>query len=114
MQMHDASVFEFLTTLAAMASERDYRKWILIVLDIFHLVFCNVKASELVADVEETRKGKLADLLQAEQRSKRVDARKGASRHSRFGTTVSLTTVCQSFALICIDLLLKRWCCQTG
>jgi replication fork protection complex subunit Tof1/Swi1 len=107
-------VFELLVTIASLAEGSEFGLWNMVALDIFHLVFRGVKPNELIKSIEEvrrrlffihrvavdetvvlqTRANKLADMLAAEKKHKTLDMRKSATRHSRFGTTVSLTTVC--------------------
>lgn len=76
-------------------------------LDIFHLLFRGLNVPDLVASVprgvalgpkgiggsnDPAGDRKLAALLENEDAAKRREARKGASRHSRFGTTLSVET----------------------
>jgi replication fork protection complex subunit Tof1/Swi1 len=51
------------------------------------------KANDCFFFLLQVRSDKLSNLLEAEKKLKVLDNRKSTTRHSRFGTTVSLTTV---------------------
>lgn len=93
MQMQECELFSFLLTAASLTDTRDWSSFNLILLDIFHLSFRLARPEELAKDLRAVRNDQLSDLLSAESRLKRADSRKGASRHNRFGTTVSLNNV---------------------
>lgn len=99
MQMQECELFDFLLMAASLADTRDWSSFNLILLDIFHLTFRLARPEELAKDLKSVRTDELSDLLQAENRVKRAGSRKGASRHNRFGTTVSLKSVCSSLPI---------------
>lgn len=92
--MQECELFSFLLTAASLSDTRDWSSFNLILLDIFHLSFRLVRPEELAKDLRVVRNDQLSDLLQAENRMKRSDGRRGSTRHNRFGTTVSLNNVC--------------------
>jgi replication fork protection complex subunit Tof1/Swi1 len=92
-QMQQGHALRFLVTLSSQSLKGEFKDWNLITLDILHLICRNVKAEQLVKSVAEIRNNNLADLLGKEERTKKADLRKGASRHSRFGTTMAVEAV---------------------
>ncbi|KAF7973783.1 hypothetical protein HWV62_41286 [Athelia sp. TMB] len=79
----------FMELLLAIAANEDgdplFNSWNTLVLEIFYLLFRGAKPSSLTQPTENLHR-----LLQAEEKGRRDIARKGPSRHSRFGTTISV------------------------
>lgn len=96
-QMQQCELFDFLLMAASLTNTRDWSTFNLILLDIFHLSFRLAKPEELAKDLRVVRNSQLTDMLDSESRLKRAETRKAASRHNRFGTTVSLNNVSDGF-----------------
>jgi replication fork protection complex subunit Tof1/Swi1 len=106
--LEETHVMNLLLTIAANTdSDPLFSNWNALVLDIFYLLFRGVKPDDLVEDQAKVSPGtsdctltqrihdqrptaNLAKLLQAEERSKRDVQRKASTRHSRFGTTITV------------------------
>ncbi|KAI9438072.1 timeless-domain-containing protein [Lactarius indigo] len=61
-----------------------------LVLEIFYLLFRGIRPSSLVSEPSEQTKQNLRQLLTLEDKRRRDFARNAPSRHSRFGTTISV------------------------
>ncbi|KAG0150956.1 hypothetical protein CROQUDRAFT_130388 [Cronartium quercuum f. sp. fusiforme G11] len=107
MQMSQFGIFDFLIHLSHGANRFDaFGTWNIIVLDIWHLLFRGIDAEDLIdsesftnindqgqtVSTLSTSARKLENLLAEEEREKRRQARKAPTRHSRFGTTISVHT----------------------
>ncbi|MBW0466958.1 hypothetical protein O181_006673 [Austropuccinia psidii MF-1] len=104
-QMSELGIFDLLVHMCHGSDRFDlYGQWNMIVLDIWHLLLRGVDAEELI-DAEPfcginaagetlttmtSSSKKLENLLLAEQQARKAKARKGATRHSRFGTTLTV------------------------
>ncbi|GAA5948542.1 hypothetical protein JCM3765_004917 [Sporobolomyces pararoseus] len=89
-QLESESILQLLLAMAAQADSTDYAPWNMVVLDILHLVFRTVKPDELMVPVQKIEGNRLKDMLDLEARqSTDLFGLKG-SRHSRFGTTISV------------------------
>ncbi|GAA96533.1 uncharacterized protein L969DRAFT_95002 [Mixia osmundae IAM 14324] len=97
--MNRHEVFQVLLNIAHLSMGNEFRVWNLVVLDIFHLIFRGCKPADLVGDVDKSTSKGLQSLLEAEDSRKRIDQRKGSSRHNRFGTTLTLRTTERSYTL---------------
>ena len=62
----------------------------MVLLDIVHLLVRGVSASDLAKSGTRAQTDKLAELLDGEKKQKQLAARRGATRHSRFNTTVTV------------------------
>ncbi|ORY33101.1 timeless protein-domain-containing protein [Naematelia encephala] len=89
-QLSKLTFFQLVLTLASCADKSDFNQFNVLVLDILHLVFRSVKAKELGQDQARAPLENLTKLLDVEQRQKALKSRVGMTRHSRFGTTVSV------------------------
>lgn len=114
LQMSRFGIFDFLIHLSHGANRFDvFGAWNIIALDIWHLLFRGIDAEDLV-DAEpfsktneegETVKTlsasarRLDALLAEEEKEKRRQARKAPTRHSRFGTTISVHTGDRKYTL---------------
>lgn len=92
-QLASDSVFDVLITLASLSNRTDFNQWNMVTLEIFYLLFRGVeKPDALVRRGQDAskviREEKLGKLLDAEVNRKRMESRRGVTRHSRFGTTV--------------------------
>ncbi|KAI6163605.1 timeless protein-domain-containing protein [Pisolithus thermaeus] len=83
-----------LDLLLTIASNNDndplFNSFNTLVLEIFYLLFRGLKPSTLVIDQTKQPKQDLRRLLAAEDRRKRDAARYASSRHSQFGTTLTV------------------------
>ncbi|KAI6107784.1 timeless protein-domain-containing protein [Pisolithus croceorrhizus] len=83
-----------LDLLLTVASNNDndplFNSFNTLVLEIFYLLFRGLKPSTLVIDQTKQPKQDLRRLLAAEDRRKRDAARYASSRHSQFGTTLTV------------------------
>ncbi|THH00303.1 hypothetical protein EW026_g2191 [Hermanssonia centrifuga] len=85
-------ILDLLLTLASNAgTDTMFNGWNTLVLEIFNLLFRGVKPSSLSADQSKEPTQNLKRLLAVEDKRKRDIARNASSRHSRFGTTISVT-----------------------
>ncbi|KAH8827121.1 hypothetical protein DL96DRAFT_1605604 [Flagelloscypha sp. PMI_526] len=72
-------------------NDKLFNNWNTLILEIFYLLFRGVRPDALAADQAKQSTAKLHSLLAAEQRTRAEVARKATSRHSRFGTTISVS-----------------------
>ncbi|OCB87291.1 timeless-domain-containing protein [Sanghuangporus baumii] len=88
----EAHVFDLLITIASSAKDTFFNQWNTLVMEIFYLLFRGTSPSLLALDQNKVRsQTTLSQLLAAENKLKLEYARKASSRHSRFGTTISIT-----------------------
>ncbi|KAI8459459.1 timeless protein-domain-containing protein [Phakopsora pachyrhizi] len=107
LQLHQFGIFDLLIHMSYGSSRFDmFGKWNMIVLDIWYLLFRGLEAVDLIdsesfigtnsigetASTMRTSDKKLANLLENEDRERKAKARKSNTRHSRFGTTLSVHT----------------------
>ncbi|KAF8265674.1 timeless protein-domain-containing protein [Lactarius quietus] len=89
--LDEAHFLELLLAAAAGAKEDAmFNAWNTLVLEIFYLLFRGIRPSSLVSEQAEQTKQNLRQLLTLEDRRRRDFARNAPSRHSRFGTTISV------------------------
>ncbi|KII91841.1 hypothetical protein PLICRDRAFT_38697 [Plicaturopsis crispa FD-325 SS-3] len=89
--LEETHILELLLTIAANeGGDKMFEGWNTVVLEIFYLLFRGVSPAGLTIDQAKQPTANLQRLLAAEEQSRRDIARKAASRHSRFGTTVSV------------------------
>lgn len=109
LQLNSLTYFKLFLTLASCADKAEFNGYNVLVLDILHLVFRAVKPKDLIQDQDrvcpklrrsfailltvQAPMNKLAKLLDLETRQKAQKSRSGMTRHSRFGTTVSVQAV---------------------
>ncbi|EJD01845.1 timeless-domain-containing protein [Fomitiporia mediterranea MF3/22] len=86
----EAHVLELLVTIASNAKDPFFNQWNTLVLEIFYLLFRSVFPSALAVDQTKRAQKTLSELLAAENKLKLENSRKASSRHSRFGTTISV------------------------
>ncbi|KAF9644412.1 timeless-domain-containing protein [Thelephora ganbajun] len=85
-------ILEFLLTIASNASTDPlFNRWNVIALEIFYLIFRGVRPASLVIEAEKQASSNLNRLLSVEGQRKLEWARNATSRHSRFGTTITVT-----------------------
>ncbi|EPT01958.1 hypothetical protein FOMPIDRAFT_1036026 [Fomitopsis schrenkii] len=90
--LSETNVFDFLLTVASAATtDPMFNGWNALVLEIFYLFFRGVKPSALAADQAKEPTQKLRGLLAVEDQRRRDFRRSTATRHSRFGTTLTVT-----------------------
>ncbi|TFK80719.1 timeless-domain-containing protein [Polyporus arcularius HHB13444] len=90
--LSESHFIELLLTIASnAASDPLFNQWNALVLEIFYLLFRGIKPVSLASDQAKQSSKNLATLLAAENQRKREFARKANTRHSRFGTTISVT-----------------------
>ncbi|KAF8909752.1 timeless protein-domain-containing protein [Gymnopilus junonius] len=89
--LSDTNVLDLLLMIATNADHDPlFNNWNTLVLEILYLLFRGVKPGTLAADQEKQPAANLQRLLTLEVRTRRELARKATSRHSRFGTTISV------------------------
>lgn len=76
--------------MGAGSNRAEFNAFNTLVLDILHLIFRGVKSSELAIDRKEASSKQLADMLAVEDREKARMRRHNGTRHSRFGTTITV------------------------
>lgn len=86
-------MFDILITFASLSNRSDFNQWNMVTLEIFYLLFRGIEKPDLLVqrgqDASKVmRDEKLGKLLDAEISRKRMESRRGVTRHSRFGTTV--------------------------
>ncbi|TPX63475.1 hypothetical protein SpCBS45565_g06554 [Spizellomyces sp. 'palustris'] len=86
--MEKADIIQLLLSFAGSMDQREYAEWNLILMEIFYYFFLERDPEAILAE-SKTASIELARLLEEEERRKRREARKPASRHSRFGGTLS-------------------------
>ncbi|KAI9060063.1 timeless-domain-containing protein [Trametes sanguinea] len=98
-RLSESHFTDLLLTIASNASDAMFNQWNTVVLEIFYLLYRGIKPSSLANDQAKVdililalnRSTKaLQSLLAVEDQRKREFARKATSRHSRFGTTISV------------------------
>ncbi|KAH9924971.1 timeless-domain-containing protein [Epithele typhae] len=90
--LSDSHFIELLMTIAANAADDPlFKQWNALTLEIFYLLYRGVKPASLASDQAKHSSKTLATLLAAEDVRKRNFARHANTRHSRFGTTLSVT-----------------------
>ncbi|KAM0754978.1 timeless-domain-containing protein [Meredithblackwellia eburnea MCA 4105] len=98
-QLTDEHIFDLLIAIAANSESSEYASWNMVTLDILHLIFRGVKPAELMVPKDKVTENRLKDLLDSETSKRRAEARKGNTRHSRFGTTLSLQSNGRKYVL---------------
>ncbi|KAI0366585.1 timeless-domain-containing protein [Pilatotrama ljubarskyi] len=88
--LSESHFIDLLLTIASNASDPMFNQWNTVVLEIFYLLFRGVKPASLASDQAKQSTKALQSLLAIEDQRKREIARKTTSRHSRFGTTISV------------------------
>ncbi|GJJ14718.1 hypothetical protein Clacol_008985 [Clathrus columnatus] len=86
-----AHILDALITLAV-NEEHDplFTTWNTVLLETFYLLFRAVQPASLHGTVSKINGNNLTELLATEEKRKRLVQRNAASRHSRFGTTISV------------------------
>lgn len=92
------NILDILITISSLSGKTEYNRYNTVCLEIFYLIFRGVERPDLLvrksAEVTKIlREEKLGALLEAENSRKRMEGRRGVTRHSRFGTTVMIQTV---------------------
>ncbi|KAF8153299.1 timeless protein-domain-containing protein [Crassisporium funariophilum] len=89
--LSETNTLDLLLTIAANADNDPlFNGWNTLVLEILYLLFRGVKPTSLAVDQKKQPTENLQRLLVLEDRNRRELARKATSRHSRFGTTISV------------------------
>ncbi|KAI0672215.1 timeless-domain-containing protein [Trametes maxima] len=89
-RLSESHFIELLLTIGSNASDPMFNQWNTVALEIFYLLFRGIKPSSLASDQAKQSTKALQSLLAVEDQRKREIARKATSRHSRFGTTISV------------------------
>ncbi|THH04072.1 hypothetical protein EW145_g5791 [Phellinidium pouzarii] len=87
----EAHVLDLLVTIASSALDPFFNQWNTLVLETLYLLFRGVMPSSLAVDQKKSSQNTLSQLLAAENKLKVENARRASSRHSRFGTTISVS-----------------------
>ncbi|KAH9931521.1 timeless protein-domain-containing protein [Fomitopsis serialis] len=89
--LSDANVLDFLVTIASSVStDPMFNGWNALVLEMFYLLFRGITPSSLASDQSKEPTQNLRRLLAVEDQRRRDFRRNATSRHSRFGTTLSV------------------------
>ncbi|KZV75695.1 timeless-domain-containing protein [Peniophora sp. CONT] len=90
--LSDTHFFDMILMLASGAvTDAMYNGWNTLVLDIFFLLFRGIKPDTLVLEQTLQSQRNLQQLLNIEEKRRRDFNRGAPTRHSRFGTTISVT-----------------------
>ncbi|GJE93432.1 timeless-domain-containing protein [Phanerochaete sordida] len=90
--LSDTNMLDLLLTIASNAGEDPmFNHWNVLILEIFYLLFRGIRPDSLAEDQAKEPAKNLRRLLAAEDTLKRNFSRNASSRHSRFGTTISVT-----------------------
>ncbi|KAI0649834.1 timeless protein-domain-containing protein [Trametes meyenii] len=89
-RLSESHFIDLLLTIASNAAESTFNQWNTVALEIFYLLFRGIKPSSLASDQAKQSTKALQSLLAVEDQRRREIARKATSRHSRFGTTISV------------------------
>ncbi|EKM57133.1 uncharacterized protein PHACADRAFT_142335 [Phanerochaete carnosa HHB-10118-sp] len=90
--LSETNILDLLLTIASNGSEDTmFNHWNVLILEIFYFLFRGIKPVSLAGDQGEASDNNLRRLLAVEDSMKRSFARNASSRHSRFGTTISVT-----------------------
>ncbi|ODO06093.1 topoisomerase 1-associated factor 1 [Cryptococcus wingfieldii CBS 7118] len=98
-QLDSLTYLQLFLTLASCSDKSDLNAFNVIVLDILHLIFRGVKVQELGQDQKRVPLDNLAKLLDGEKKQKAMSSKSGYTRHSRFGTTITVKTAEQRVVL---------------
>ncbi|KDQ56583.1 hypothetical protein JAAARDRAFT_79123 [Jaapia argillacea MUCL 33604] len=89
--LSETHIFDLLLTIASNAADDAlFNGWNTLVLEIMYLLFRGIKPPSLTMDQAKQPAATLHRLLEVESRIRRDVARTATSRHSRFGTTISV------------------------
>ncbi|KAG8903574.1 Topoisomerase 1-associated factor 1 [Tulasnella sp. 403] len=86
----DTAILDSLLTFASNSDDPMFNPWNNLILEIMYLLFRGVKPSSLILDQQTKAKQDLRNLLDAEAKVKRDGGKSRPTRHSRFGTTISV------------------------
>ncbi|RSH83343.1 Topoisomerase 1-associated factor 1 [Apiotrichum porosum] len=97
-QLDEFTYLELIVTLASNANKTEFNQYNMLVLDMVYLLFRSIKPENLAQDQKRAPMENLVKLLEEENLAK---ARKGKhnTRHSRFGTTITVRTGSQKVIL---------------
>ncbi|ODO09506.1 topoisomerase 1-associated factor 1 [Cryptococcus amylolentus CBS 6273] len=98
-QLDSLTYLQLFLTLASCSDKSDLNAFNVIVLDILHLIFRGVKVQDLGQDQKRVPLDNLAKLLDGEKKQKAMSSKSGYTRHSRFGTTITVKTTEQRVVL---------------
>ncbi|KAL7421130.1 Topoisomerase 1-associated factor 1 [Cryptotrichosporon argae] len=90
LQLDKLTYFQLILTMASAADKTAFNPFNVLALDILHLTFRGVSVHDLGQDQARAPIENLTKLLDAEMRRKATASRNGMSRHSRFGTTITV------------------------
>ncbi|KZT26081.1 timeless-domain-containing protein [Neolentinus lepideus HHB14362 ss-1] len=89
-RLSEAHLTDLVMTIASNALDPLYNGWNTLALEILYLLFRGIVPASLSMDQTKQPTATLHRLLEVEQRIRRDVARNTSSRHSRFGTTISV------------------------
>ncbi|KAE8543703.1 topoisomerase 1-associated factor 1 [Cryptococcus gattii VGV] len=98
-QLDSLTYLQLFLSLCSCADKTDLNPFNVILLDILHLIFRGIRPTELAQDQERVPIDGLAKLLEKEKKQKALNSRVGSTRHSRFGTTITVKTAEQRVVL---------------
>ncbi|KAI4520868.1 timeless-domain-containing protein [Schizophyllum commune Loenen D] len=89
--LSETHAMELLLTIAVNDNNDPlFNQWNTLILEIFYLLYRGVKPSSLAMDQTKQTSKNLHRLLETEQKIRQDVSRKASSRHSRFGTTITV------------------------
>ncbi|KAF9531181.1 timeless protein-domain-containing protein [Crepidotus variabilis] len=90
-ELSETHTFDLLLTIASnVDNDPHFNGWNTLVLEILYLLFRGINPTSLTIDQAKQPAEKLQRLLALENQTRRELTRNAASRHSRFGTTISV------------------------
>lgn len=99
-QLEESRFIPLMLTLAENADKSEFEEYNVLVLDALWLIYRTVEVEDLVQPSNEaSSSGALSKLLEEEERGKQQSKRTVTSRHSRFGTTLSIYNGKQRYIL---------------
>ncbi|KAG9019357.1 Topoisomerase 1-associated factor 1 [Tulasnella sp. 427] len=90
--LQESNVMLTFLSIASNADQPMFNPWNNLLLEIFYLLFRGVNPQTLPSDQAEQSKQELKSLLEKENASKKEQRKFSGTRHSRFGTTITIRT----------------------
>ncbi|KAF9516043.1 hypothetical protein BS47DRAFT_1443938 [Hydnum rufescens UP504] len=88
--MQETRILDVFLTLAANTTDSLFNPYNAVLLEIFSLLYRGVKPQALALEQKTQPREQLRSLLEVEATNRRNELRRGATRHSRFGTTIAV------------------------
>ncbi|WVQ81137.1 hypothetical protein IAT38_003259 [Cryptococcus sp. DSM 104549] len=98
-QLNELTYLQLFLTIASYSDKNEFNSYNVLVLDILYLIFRSIKVQDLVQDQKRVPMASLEKLLESERKDKAIRSRHQATRHSRFGTTITVKAAEQRIIL---------------